>query len=633
MSKGVATLTAMALALFAQRAMAGDDPLNATGRWSVNARGSAPLPPMGWNSWNAFNSDVNEEKVMASAQALVASGLAAKGYRYVDIDDGWWLQRRMPDGRLLIRTANFPSAATSDGGTSFRPLTDRLHAMGLKAGIYSDIGRNTCGQAFTSTFANQPQGSMAEREVGLYGHAGQDIALLMGDWNFDLIKVDGCGIRALGPDNPMVKSGQYRALGPLVDYDTLPRTNIAVSRALYEEVARALAKTRPDNAYVFSICLWGAADVRSWAGEVGNMSRTSEDISPNWERMLHNFDSSVRRELYAHPGSWNDPDMLYVGTGAFDMGHPIEARSHMALWAMLNAPLIIGYDLRKMTPALLDILGNTQLIGLNQDAAANQAVLAYDSDTAQILVKTLGNGEEKAVAIFNRTNAPVDAVLTAAQLKWRDDADITLTDLWSGITTHFKGEQKLQLAPHETLIYRAKGVRAHPEGLYLSEQPGRVNPAVDGVVEPEADPLIHRGTMPWSSTRGGGQHPQYGGWGGARADATPYGQELKVGGKPFATGIGVLANSRIEVSNTGFRRFSALVGMDDSARTHDTPLTFAVYGDGHLLVRSKPQPFGAAPVPLEANIHGVKIVELVVRGRKGERYPATATWGEAVMDK
>ncbi|MFX8312594.1 hypothetical protein ABTL57_19195, partial [Acinetobacter baumannii] len=88
---------------------------------------------------------------------------------------------------------------TADGSTSFRPLTDRLHAMGLKAGIYSDIGRNSCGQAYTANFANQPEGTVAEREVGLYGHTAQDIALLMGEWNFDLIKVDGCGIRAMTP--------------------------------------------------------------------------------------------------------------------------------------------------------------------------------------------------------------------------------------------------------------------------------------------------------------------------------------------------------------------------------------------------------------------------------------------------
>ncbi|WP_428332838.1 NPCBM/NEW2 domain-containing protein [Novosphingobium sp.] len=620
------------LATTAGAAIGQTDPLAPIGQWSIDARGSAPVPPMGWNSWNAFNSDIDETKLLASATALVTTGLAAKGYRYVDIDDGWWLKRRMPDGRLIIRAANFPSAATPDGATSFRPLTDRLHAMGLKAGIYSDIGRNTCGQAYTSNFANQPQGRIDEREVGLYGHVDQDIALFMGAWGFDLLKVDGCGIRAMTPANPHVESGDYRALGPLIDYDTLPDTDIAGVRKLYEAVAVAMARTRPAHDYVFSLCLWGGADVRSWARFVGQMSRTSQDISPDWERMLHNFDSAVRRELYAHPGSWNDPDMLYIGTGAFTADHPVEARTHLTLWAMLSAPLMIGYDLRKLTPALLDILGNRAIIALDQDPAGNQAVLAFDSDTVQILVKTLADGD-KAVAIVNRTAAPADAVLTARHMKLRPDTDIALTDLWSGTISHFRDEQPLHLAGHETRVFRVRGVAARAQGLYLSEQTGRVNPAVDGIVEPEADPLVHRGVLPWRSTRGDGEHPAYGGWGGARADSTPYGQALKLHGMPLANGIGVLANSRIEVKNAGYRRFSAQVGIDDSARDRRMPVRFAVYGDGRLLKRTEPVPYGAVPVAIDADVTGVAIIELVARGAADPRYPDPVAWGEAALDR
>ena len=170
------------------------DPLTPTGKWSANTDGAAAVPPMGWSSWNAFNSDVDEEKVLASAQALIDTKLRDIGYRYVNIDDGWWLKRRQPDGRLLIRTSHFPSAATG-ADTSFRPFTDRLHAMGLKVGIYSDIGRNSCGQIYTPDFKNQPEGSVAEREVGLYGHVDQDIRLFFAEWNFDFLKVDGCGAR------------------------------------------------------------------------------------------------------------------------------------------------------------------------------------------------------------------------------------------------------------------------------------------------------------------------------------------------------------------------------------------------------------------------------------------------------
>jgi hypothetical protein len=120
-------LATIAGCTLAGSAFAASDPLAPTGQWSANTRGQAQTPPMGWNSWNAFGADIDETKLLASAQVLVDSGLAAKGYRYVDIDDGWWAKRRMPDGRMLVRTSAFPSAVTADGATSLRPLTDRLH--------------------------------------------------------------------------------------------------------------------------------------------------------------------------------------------------------------------------------------------------------------------------------------------------------------------------------------------------------------------------------------------------------------------------------------------------------------------------------------------------------------------------
>ncbi|MCW2337470.1 hypothetical protein M2337_001703 [Sphingobium sp. B2D3A] len=606
------------------------DPLAPTGRWSIYSGGHAPLPPMGWNSWNAFTSDIDEAKLMASARVIVESGLAAKGYRYINIDDGWWLKRRQPDGRMLIRTETFPSAAIAGGGNSFRPLTDKLHAMGLKAGIYSDIGRNSCGQVFTSTFPNQPEGTVLEREVGLYGHVDQDIALYFKEWGFDLIKVDACGIRGLPPSDPRVKAGQYRGLHPLIDVESLGRTDIPAVKALYDEVRQALERHNPDQDYVYSLCLWGSADSRAWSRTVGNMSRTSEDIFPTWSRMLHNLDSVAHRPLYAHPGSWNDPDMLFVGTGDFDMTNPVRARSHMALWAMVNAPLIIGYDLRKASPQMLAILGNERIVALNQDPAGNQAVLAFDSQDVQIFVKALADGD-KAVAVFNRTAAPAKAVLTADHLKFATSAPVRLTDLWQGADRQFTGEQALDLAPYETLIFRAKGARRLVGGLYLSEQPSRVNPAEDGVVVPEADPQVYRGLLPWRGTKGGGERTQYGGWGGARLDQTPFGQALSVAGTHFETGLGILTNSRVEVRNEGFRRFVASVGVDDSARSRQQPVTFLVYGDGKLLARSRPAQAGEAAQSFDVPVDGVRIIELVARTAQAERFPDPVTWGDAAL--
>lgn len=628
MSKLVCAAAVLAL-MAPLAAQSAPDPLAPTGRWSAYSRGAARLPPMGWNSWNAFGSDIDEAKVMGSAKTIVDAGLAAKGYRYIDLDDGWWLRRRSSDGRIVIRTAQFPSAAMPGGETSFRPLTDRLHAMGLKAGIYSDIGRNSCAQMYGADGPNQPEGTLDEREVGLYGHIDQDIRLYFADWGFDLIKVDGCGIRGLSADSQWVASGKFHALGPLIDSASLGRTDIAAVRGLYEQVRRALEAHNPDNDFIFSLCLWGSANVRSWAKDVGNMSRTSDDIAPSWSRMLHSLDSASRRPLYAHPGSWNDPDMLYIGAGEFDRDHLTEARSHFALWAMLNAPLIIGYDLRKATPALLDIFGAGRIIAVNQDPAGNQAVLAYDSNDLQIFVKSLANGD-KAVAIVNRTAGPLPATLTAAHLKFREDSDIDLTDLWTGERLGFRGERKFELATHQTLIFTAHGARRLADGVYLSEMPGGVNPAVDGVLVPEEEPLVYRPIF-WSGTHGGGERPRYGGWGGAQADSTPYGLELAVAGRRFDAGIGVLANSRLEVRNAGHARFTARVGVDDSARDTRQRVTFYVYGDGKLLTRSPAMRFGQAPAALSADIRGVKLVELVARTPAPTRLGQAVTWGEAAL--
>ncbi|KTW00987.1 alpha-galactosidase [Sphingomonas yabuuchiae] len=603
------------------------DPLAPTGRWSANQDGQAALPPMGWNSWNAFNSDVDEEKVMASAQLIVDNGLREAGYRYINIDDGWWLRRRQPDGRMVIRADKFPSSAAGPNQqTSFRPLTDRLHAMGFKAGIYSDIGRNSCGQVYTPNFANQPEGTVAEREVGLYGHIDQDIALYFREWGFDYIKVDGCGIRGLGKDSDHVRKGDYRELAPLIDMNSLARTNIPAVRALYDQVAAALKRENPDGDYLFSLCLWGSSDVRSWGKQIGNVSRTSDDITAHWSRMLTNLDTSASRALYAHPHTWNDPDMLFVGSGEFDANHMTEARSHFAMWAMMNAPLLIGFDLRKANAEQLALLGNRAIIALNQDAGANQAVPAYLSDDVQIFVKSLANGD-KAVAILNRTAAPVQPVLTADHLKLR--GTVAMTDLWTGAKSSFSGETKLTLAPHQTLIYRVTGAHRLAEGHYLSEAPSDVNPAEDGVATPEGDPTIHHELSPWGGSKGPGDFPQYAGWGGAQADRTPFGRLLRLSGKVYDTGIGVLANSRLEVRNRGRASFNATVGIDDSATARGRRVVFEVYGDGKLLTRSRAVALNEAPVAVEADVRGRKLIELVARADSAPDAALPVAWADA----
>lgn len=607
------------------------DPLAPTGRWTAYTAGQAATPPMGWNSWNAFASAVDEEKVMASVQRIVDSGLAGKGYRYINLDDGWAAKRRLSDGHLIIRTDKFPSTVTGDGQTpSFRAYTDKLHALGLKAGIYSDMGRHTCAEAWGTDDTDLPKGTAAERAVGLYDYIDQDIALYFREWGFDYIKVDGCGLRDFGPNSPKVKAGQALELTPIMDLGAITRTDVAAVQNLFRRVGAAIERNNPDGDYIYSLCIWGAANVRAWAKDVGNVSRTSDDISPAWGRLLVNYDSAVHRALYAHPGSWNDPDMLYIGAGDFDADHLTEARSHFALWAMLNAPLLIGADLRKTPDSLMDIFGNADIIALDQDAAGNQATVVYDSSDLQILLKTLSNGE-KAVAIFNRGSGPYDVSLQAAQLKYKSDAPVVLTDLWTKKQFTFTNDTKLRVAPRETLIFRARGTRALTDGFYLSEQPGKVNPAVDGVTRPVADPTIFRTAAGWGGTHGAGDRPQYAGWGGARADSAPYGQTLQIARKVYSSGIGILANSRLEVRNDGHRSFTAKVGVDDSATDKVSAVTFTAYGDGKRLAQTRPMKWGMPAEPLDVDVSGVKVLELVARSDASKNEALSVTWGEAAL--
>jgi hypothetical protein len=607
------------------------DPLAARGRWTGAEAGAAATPPMGWNSWNAFHTDITEDKLMGAAQTIVDSGLAKLGYRYINIDDGWWIRRRQGDGRLQVRTAIFPSAAVGGAQeTSFRPLTDRLHAMGLKAGIYTDIGRNACSQAWNLNSPNLPTGTTAEREVGLYGNVDKDIRLYFGDWNFDYVKVDACGLADYGADRAHVKSQNYRAFEPIMRRGSLARSDEPRIRALYQEVADALKRTRPARDYILSICNWGAANVRGWGKEVGNLWRTSDDIQPNWTQMLHSFDSTSRRALYAHPGAWNDPDMLYIGTGDFDANHLTEARTHFSLWAIANAPLLIGYDLRDAPRSLMDIFGNADVVAVNQDAAGNQGVVAFSSDDAEVIVKTLKDPSRKAVVIVNRGLKPIDGYVTAAHLRFAPDAPIALKDLWSKEETSFTREYRVRLAPRESRMFIATGKRTLADGLYLSEMPGSINVAVDGVLQPELDPMVHRAA---GATRGSGAKPSYAGWGGAQADSAPYGTAIQVAGREFATGVGILSGSRMEVKAGGHGAFRALVGVDDETRNRAVKVRFYVYGDGRLLARSAPLGWGDEAAELTAPITGVKIVELVARNVGADKAPSSVAWGEARLTR
>jgi alpha-galactosidase len=296
----------------------------------VSAQNSSPsanlalTPPMGWNSWNKFACNVSEDLIKGMADAMVKSGMKDGGYQYVVIDDCWQVSRDK-DGNIVADPQRFPSG--------MKALSDYVHSLGLKFGIYSDAGAKTC----------------AGRPGGL-GHEYQD-ALKYAAWGVDYLKHDWCN------------------------------TTTQDARATYANMRNALDATgRP---IVLSICEWGKHDPWLWGAEVGgNLWRTTDDIQDRWSGkkewspgkccsfgMLDIVDAEAAIFSYAGPGHWNDPDMLEVGNGGMTT---TEYRSHFSLWALLAAPLIAGNDLRDMKPEIHDILTNKEVIAVDQDALGRQ---------------------------------------------------------------------------------------------------------------------------------------------------------------------------------------------------------------------------------------------------------------------
>jgi alpha-galactosidase len=582
--------------------------LQPTSTFSSHVNG-VPLPVMGWNPWNAYRTEVDEAKIMAVAARLVSSGLAAKGYRYVTIDDGWWLSRGS-DGRIRIRTRMFPSAAQPGGDTSFRPWVDRLHSMGLKAGLYTEIGRNACSQHWDPQSPNLPEGTLAQREVGTYGFQQQDIHVLLQDWDFDFLKVDACGLADYGPDEPLVRDRNYRPLGPLIVRGDPVHTDRDAVEALYASLSRGVREARPDGNYALVICSWGEASVREWGKRYGTSWRTSPDLEPTWKSMLLNFDSAAAWTLYAGPGHWNDADMLGVGLGEFDAQHLLQARAHMSMWAMLSSPLILGNRLAAAPPELIELVGNPEVIAVDQDVAGNAGSIVLRDGDAEVMVKTLSGSGVKAVALINRGARRLRVELPLERLGL-SRAEIAMRDLWSRRDLPpVRSDLSFWLAPYETRLLRVVGKPLRARSRYLGEIPARINMAVDGVR------YLDKGALPAS-------------WVPARVDYAPSGAALSINGTVHRHGLGVLANSRIELdANDEYRQLRILPAVLDSANS--PTVTFRVYGDGRLLWQHE-QPSERKPEPAEISVGGVKVIELVAEAADAVAggIPTTVAWADA----
>jgi alpha-galactosidase len=366
----------------------------------------AKTPPMGWNSWNAFALDINSKIVKAVADSMISKGLAAAGYQYIVIDDGWQISRDK-NGKIIADSSRFPEG--------IKYIADYVHSKGLKFGIYTCCGTKTCG--------GRP---------GSYGYEAID-AKTYAEWGVDYIKEDWCFTDGL---------------------DT---------RTQYKIMSDAIKATgRP---MLLSLCEWGVSSPWEWANGVGVMWRTTSDIidcfdctynwgGAGWSKLL---ERNVDLAPYAGPGHWNDPDMLEVGNKALS---PTECRSHFAMWCMLAAPLIAGNNISTMNNTIKEILTAPEIIAIDQDPLGIQGTRVRNNSGLQVWQKPLKDGSV-AVALLNLTSSSAPMFFTLEEVGLRKGVASNIRDLWNrkdlaAVTDTFKTE----VEPHGAVVVKIKGIKA-----------------------------------------------------------------------------------------------------------------------------------------------------------------------------
>lgn len=370
----------------------------------------AQTPPMGWNSWNKFRCDINEDLVREIADAMVESGMKDAGYEYVVIDDCWQIDRN-ENGELVPDPERFPSG--------IKALSDYVHARGLKFGIYSCAGDLTC-----------------QERPGSRGHEFQD-ARTFASWGVDYLKYDWCF---------------HGELNAQSSYTTMSKALRACGRPI-----------------VFSICEWGTNQPWQWRKDIGHLHRVNWDIrdcfdcniAPVFFGTMQIIDINEPLWKFAGPGHWNDPDMLEIGNGAQSYE---EYKAQFSLWSMMASPLIAGCDLRTMNDETIEILTNKEVIAVNQDPLGYQGYRHVDYGDLEMWIKFLSEGD-LAVCFLNRSDEDVklDFDWKKYRISHRDqrfymDDDWSIRDLWEHKIIGKTDENFNQSVPaHGVVMLRLSG--------------------------------------------------------------------------------------------------------------------------------------------------------------------------------
>jgi alpha-galactosidase len=365
------------------------------GSASRSYNGLALTPPMGWNDWYQYKCGVTQADVLANAEALVSSGLSKLGYDYVNLDDCWMATTRAADGQLQADPTTFPN------GIAW--LAGQLHAMGLKLGVYESFGTTTC-----------------QGRPGSYGHYQQD-ADTFASWGVDFLKFDYCGVPA-GTTSASLEA----------DYQQMSQDLLKTGRHIVfsEELPIAAGDANPSNANYIPYV--------AYSSKIANMWRVAPDLTTDFDSTVFgHLAADLPLNTYAHPGAWNDLDMLLTGASGYDWTVQQE-ETQMSIWAEMASPLIVSTDLTSMTASTEQILANKAVIAVDQDRLGRQGQLVATQNGVDIVAKPLADGDV-AVLLANTASTPEQVSTTAAAAGLRRAQAYTVSDLWADTTQETAG--------------------------------------------------------------------------------------------------------------------------------------------------------------------------------------------------
>ncbi len=526
------------------------------------------LPPMGWNSWNTFACNVNENVIKSVADTIAASGMAAAGYQYVTQDDCWVGGRDPATGQLFANPSTFPNG--------IKALADYVHSKGLKFGLYTSGGTNTCAALAHGTRPpTYPKGVGA----GSLGHESVDAATFA-SWGVDYIKLDYCG-------------------GNLSAFPAMRAGIAATGRPMYLSINPYSAnQTLPTNF---------ASDGTLYVPAYADTSRISQDITNTFASVTSIIDISAQDASWAIPGYFNDMDMLEVGRGMT----PDQDTAHFAMWAMMSSPLNAGNDVRSQSASTLALLTNAGAISVSQDALALQAVpdAADSSATLQVWTKPLQASGTRAVAMLNRGSAAATATVNFANLAL--SGPVQVTNLVTGEV----------LSPALSTGSFSASVPA--TGVVLLKLAG-------------TDPLAFKAPLAlqnwiWASTQSGKIAAKV--W--PSQDALPVGAtaaaSVIVNGTSYRDGLAVNAPAQMVYRLGGnCSTFQSDIGLDAAAKGVGT-VDFQVWADNVMLYDSGVITGSSPTKTVRVSLNGYQTLRLVVTGAQDGVANDVADWADPTL--